>query len=240
MGLLDIFLNSDGTVAWTTLFVIALAFIAGWLLSRFWAKRQVDRMHKKAIAEWEAKYKRLEGDYKNYKSNLAAAEKHNDKTLLEMTARVKALEGDIRALADNKNKEHHLLAGKEEEIQRLLRQIGEREDVISSLKEHGVRVEEEWTARLREVNQSLTRALAWEEKARNADAELSKARADVNRARDAISHAERQKLEAELRLKAVSDYAGKVGPLEQALAEKEKIVAGLQEQIRVHENLQNT
>jgi chromosome segregation ATPase len=225
MTILNILQHSDGATAWDNILIVALAFIAGWLLHQFTFKKKTDEKHRQAIAELEAKCKKSESEYKNYRSNIAAADKHQEKAALEANARVKALEGDIRALAEEKNKVHHQLTEKDQEIRRLLRQVSEKDDLISTIKETKARAEEEWTEKLRTSSQSLTRALAWEEKARHAEAEAT-------RAKEAIGNAERKKLEAELRLKAVSDYAGKIGPLEKALADKDQLITRLQEQIR--------
>lgn len=240
MKLLDIFLRNDGSFAWESLLILIVVFLAGWILRGLSAKNKIDKMHRQELAEWESKYKRLEGDYKNYKSNIAAMEKHNDKAVLEAGARVKALEGDIRALAEERKKLHGQLSAREDETRRLLRQIGEKEDVISGLREQHEKAKAEWSGSLEEARQSVARAQSWEGKARQAEA-------DAVRAADAIAHAERKKqeaerktLEAELRLKAVSEYAGKVGPLEQQLKEKERTIMQLREQIKPAEDIQNS
>jgi chromosome segregation ATPase len=226
MGLLNIFLHSDGTTAWDNLLILALAFVAGWLLHPFIAKRSVDKKHREAIAEWESKYKRLEGEYKNHKANISGMERHNEKAVVELTSRAKALEGDIRALAEEKNRVLHQLTEKDQEIRRCLQQISERDDTILGLQESGARTEEDWAEKLKAAAHSLTKALAWEEKAKNAEAE-------ARRLRELMGHAERKKLEAELRLKTVAEYAGKIGPLENELALKDGIIAGLREQLEL-------
>jgi hypothetical protein len=224
MGLLNIFQHLDGSTAWDTMLIILLAFIAGWMLHQYMAKRKLNSRHRKAVAEWEAKYKRLENDYKNYRANIASTEKHNDKAVIELNGRVKALEGDIRTLADEKNKAVHQLADKDQEMKRLLRQIIDKDDNITEQKAAAAKTNAEWAEKLTVAENALTKALAWEQKAKNAEAEAA-------RIKDAVAHAERKKLEAELRLKAVSEYAGKTGSLEMELAAKDKIIAGLQEQL---------
>lgn len=205
--------------------IIVLAFVAGWLLHKLALNKKIDERHRQAMAELETKYKKVENEYKNYKSNIAATDKHHEKAVIESNARVKALEGDIRALAEEKNKVRNQLTDKDQEIRRLLQQLTEKDDVVSTIKESRAKAEEEWAEKLRTANQSLTRALSWEDKAKQAESEAT-------RAKDAIGHAERKKLEAELRLKAVSDYAGKIGPLQSELEAKDQVIARLQEQLR--------
>lgn len=223
MGLLNIFQHSDGTTAWDNLLIVLLALVAGWLLHRLSFKTSVNKQHREAIAEWETKYKRLENEHRSYKGNINAADKHNEKAVIELSGRVKALEGDIRALADEKNRVFHQLTEKEQEIRRCLQQISERDDAINSLRESKTKAEQDWAEKWRATNHSLAKALAWEEKAKSAEAEAGKIK-------EAIGHAERKKLEAELRLKAVTEYAAKIGPLENELAAREKIIADWQEQ----------
>lgn len=225
MGLLNIFQHADGTTAWDTMLIILFSFVAGWLLHQFTAKKKLNAQHRKTLAEGETKYKRLENDYKNYRSNIASTEKHNDKAVIELNGRVKALEGDIRTLADEKNKAVHQLTDKDQEIKRLLRQIIEKDDSIAEEKALMAKTNAEWAEKLSISQNSLTNALAWEQKAKNAETEAA-------RIKDAVAHAERKKLEAELRLKAVSEYAGKTGTLEMELAAKDRIIAGLQEQLQ--------
>lgn len=225
MGLLTIFQHADGSTAWDTMLIILLSFVAGWLLHQYTAKKKLNTQHRKAISEWETKYKRLDNDYKNYRSNIASTEKHNDKAVIELNGRVKALEGDIRMLADEKNKAVHQLTDKDQEIKRLLRQIIDKDESITDQKTAMAKADAEWAEKLNVAGISLTRALVWEEKAKHAEAEAA-------RIKDAVAHAERKKLEAELRLKAVSEYAGKTGSLEMELAAKDRIIAGLQEQLQ--------
>jgi hypothetical protein len=224
MRLLFIFQNTDGTLAWDYLSITLLALIAGWFLHRYNAKRKIDLHHKEAMAVSENRYKRLENEYKVYKGNILTADKHNEKALQELNARVKALEGDIRALAVEKNKEHHLLSEKDQEIRRLMDQLGVKDDAIKAEKEEKLRSEDKWAEKLRTTTQSLNQALHWEEKAKNAQIE-------AGRIKDAMAFAERKKLEAELRLKATLEYAGKIGPLEDELAAKDRMIKELQEQI---------
>jgi chromosome segregation ATPase len=225
MNLLNILQHSDGTTAWDNLLVVLLAFVAGWLLHRVALKKKVDEKHRQAIAELETKCKKLENEYKNYKSNIAATEKHHEKAVIDSNARVKTLEGDIRALAEEKSKVRHLLTEKDQEIRRLLQQLNEKDDAASTIREAKAKADEEWTEKLRTASQSLARAITWEDKAKQAESEAA-------RAKDAIGHAERKKLEAELRLKAVSEYAGKIGPLQKELEAKDQVIARLQQQLQ--------
>ncbi|MDP4253375.1 MAG: hypothetical protein Q8938_05180 [Bacteroidota bacterium] len=225
MGILNILQHSDGSLAWDTLFVIALALLAGWLLNRFNTRRVMDKQVRDTIAEQERNYKRLEGEYKNYRANIQAAEKHNDKAVLEMTQRVKALEGDIRVLADEKNKTQQRFAEKEKELRAYMQQIGERDDQLAVLREKFARQEADWSEKLRSSDQSLSGALVWEERVRAAEADAAKSR-------EALGHAERRRLDAELRLKATSEYAGRIVPLETELVAKNKVIADLHEKLR--------
>jgi DNA repair exonuclease SbcCD ATPase subunit len=230
MGILNIFWYPDGRFAWDTLSVLVLAFLAGWLLHRYNSKRVAEKKQQAAIAELERSYKRLEGEYKNYRSNIQATEKHNDKAVIELGNRVKALEGDIRVLADEKNKAHQQVAEKEKETRGYIRQLGEREELINDLKEKRARAEETWTQKLRESGQSLSKALVWEDRVKAAEA-------DANKAREALGHAERRRLDAELRLKATSEYAGRIMPLENELTTKNKLIAELHEKLRASEEI---
>jgi len=225
MELLNIFQHSDGSTAWDTLLIIALSVLAGWLLHRYNARRGMNKEYREALAEHERNYKRLENEYKNYRSNIQHSEKHNDKAVIELNNRVKALEGDIRALADEKNRVQHLFAEKEQEIRKYMLQVGEREELIIGLRESNARAEEDWAEKLRAANHSLARATVWEDKVKTAEG-------DAGKAREALGQAERKRLEAELRLKAVSEYAGKIGPLENELAARDRTILDLQDKLR--------
>lgn len=212
MLLLNILQHSDGSFAWDNIFILSLAIVAGYLLHRYAAKKNEGKEYKAMMADWEGKYKRLEHEYKNYKSNIASAENHNEKHIVQMASRVKALEGDIRALSDEKSRIHHELLSKEDEIRKYMRQVAELEDRLKTFSDNKRKSELEWADQLKAAKEELARALVWEERVKSAEEEAQKAKS-------AVGNAERKKLEAELRLKATTEYAGKVGPLETALKE---------------------
>ena len=219
MLLLDIFQHSDGTFAWDTVLLLLLALVAGYLLHRYTANKSDQRKNASAIADAEAKYKKLDNEFKNYKSNINSLDKQNEKAVLQLSGRVKSLEGDIRVLSDEKNKVHQHLLSKEEEARRYSKQIGEMEDIIKALKESKLKGEMESADKLKSAKEELARASAWEKRVRAAEEE-------AERAKSAIGNAERKKLEAELRLKATAEFAGKVVPLETELkAAKEQLAA---------------
>jgi len=207
MLLLNIFQHSDGTFAWDIILLLLLALIAGYLLNRYATKKVSDNKYAAGIAASEAKYKKLENEYKNYKSNISSAEKQNEKSVVQLSGRVKALEGDIRVLSEEKNKLYQQLLLKEEDIKRYSRQLADLEDNLKSLRESKLKEDEEWSDKLKMAKEELVKAAAWEKRVRAAEEE-------AQRAKSAIGNAERKKLEAELRLKATTEYAGKVGPME--------------------------
>jgi chromosome segregation ATPase len=210
MLLLNIFQHSDGSFAWENVFIILLALIAGYLLQRFNAKKISNNKYAASIAEWENKYKRLENEFKNYKSNISSADKQNEKSVLQLSGRVKSLEGDIRALSDEKNKSLQQLIVKEEEIKRYSKIVSDFEDNMKTIREDKLRAEAEWSDKLKTAKEELSRASIWEQRVKSAEE-------DAQKARSAIGNAERKKLEAELRLKTATEYAGKVVPLENEL-----------------------
>jgi len=224
MILLNIFQNSDGSFSWENMAILLIAIIAGFLLHQFTAKKRVDQKYIAGLEAWDNKYKKLENEFKNYKSNIISGEKQNEKAVQQLSGRVKALEGDIRALSDEKNKQQHTLAEKDEELKKYSRQLSDIEDNMKSLKEAKAKAEAEWAEKVKALKEDLTRASAWEQRVKAAEEEAQKARS-------VIGNAERRKLEAELRLKTVSEYAGKVVPLENELATKNKLIADMQETI---------
>jgi chromosome segregation ATPase len=218
MLLLNIFQHSDGSFAWDNMIIVLLAGIAGYLLQKSAGKKKERKEYKAMLADWESKYKRVEHEYKNYKSNIASAENHNEKQLLQLSGRVKALEGDIRVLSDEKNKFHHELLIREEELKKYSRQTADLEDRLKEVRESKNKSDADWADQLKTAKDEWAKAATWEQRVRSAEEEAQKAKA-------AIGAAERKKLEAELRLKATAEYAGKVGPLETELKEeKEKYI----------------
>jgi len=211
MVLLNIFQNSEGGFAWDNLIVLLVAFILGYLLQRFSRRQTENKIYSRSVQEWENKYKKLENEFKTFKTNLASADKHAEKTSIELNQRVKSLEGDIRALSDEKNKYHHQLLSKAEELKAYSRQVSDLEDSLKVLQESKVKSEADWSHRLSLSQDALHKASAWEGRVRAAEEEALKARASLNQA-------ERRKLEAELRLKSTTEYAGKVVPLEKDLS----------------------
>ena len=217
--MLNIFQNIDGGFAWDNIVILIAAFILGYLIQRFSRKQSENRFYSKSIQEWENKYKKLENEFKTFKSNLTSADKQAEKNTVELSQRVKSLEGDIRALSDEKNKYHHQLISKAEELKTYSRQVSDLEDSLKSLQESKLRSENEWGQKHAASQEALHKASAWEGRVRAAEEEALKARA-------ALNLAERRKLEAELRLKSTTEYAGKVVPLEKDLATaKEKLHA---------------
>jgi chromosome segregation ATPase len=210
MILLNILEHGDTTFAWDNLLILLLAVVAGYLLSRYISKKADDRKWLGAIQESESKQKRIENEFKNFKSNISAAEKHNDKAVVELNNRVKGLEGDIRALSDEKNKLFHGMEEKDMEIKRLSRLVNEGEDRLKQIQEAKLKADTNWEGKLKASGEELSKAMVWQQKVRGAEE-------DAQRARAAINFAERKKLEAELRLKATTEYAGKVVPLENEL-----------------------
>ena len=97
--------------------------------------------------EWENKYKKLESEFKAYKTNIVNSEKHGEKSLVELGHRVKSLEGDIRALSDEKNKYHHQLASKAEELKSYSKQVADLDDELKSIKEAKSKSEYEWNSK---------------------------------------------------------------------------------------------
>jgi len=210
MRLLNIFQHSDGSFAWETILLFFVFGVAGYLLHRYFAKKSLDDKYAADIAEHESRYKKLDNEYKNYKSNISTSEKQNEKAVVQMSGRVKALEGDIRVLSEEKNKLYHQSLVKEEEIKRYSRQVTDMEDNLKAFKESRMKTDAEWAEKLKLAKEELAKALVWEQRVRSAEEE-------AQRARSAIGNAERKKLEAELRLKATTEYAGKVLPLENEL-----------------------
>jgi len=211
MILLNIFQHYDGTTAWDNILIILLAFVAGYLLRRALVKNKENQKYHEAIEDWETRHKALENEFKAYKTNITATEKNNHKSVTELSGRVKALEGDIRALSEEKNKYHHQLQAKEDDLKKYNSQVSDLEDRLKTLHDEKTKSETDWTQRLKTAREDLVRASAWESRVRAAEEEAQKARS-------VSSQAERRKLEAELRLKATAEYAGKVGPLENELS----------------------
>jgi chromosome segregation ATPase len=210
MILLNILEHGDTTFAWDNLLILLLAAIAGYLLSRFSSKKADNRKWLRAIQESENKHKRIENEFKNFKSNISATEKHNDKAVVELNNRVKGLEGDIRALSEEKNKLFHGMEEKDLEIKRLSRLVNEGDERFKQIQEAKLKADTNWEGKLKASGEELSKAMVWQQKVRAAEE-------DAQRARAAINFAERKKLEAELRLKATTEYAGKVIPLENEL-----------------------
>lgn len=219
MVLLNIFQNSEGGFAWDNLIILLAAFVLGYLIQRFSRKQSESKFYSRSIQEWENKYKKLENEFKTFKANLVTADKHAEKNAMDLSQRVKSLEGDIRALSDEKNKYHHQLNSKAEELKTYSRQISDLEDSLKTLQESKSKSETDWSHKFTASQDALNKASAWEGRVRAAEEEALKARA-------ALNQAERRKLEAELRLKSTTEYAGKVVPLEKDLAtSKEKMHA---------------
>jgi chromosome segregation ATPase len=210
MLLLNIFQHGDTTFAWDNLLILIIAAVAGYLFCRYTSKKADQKKWLHAVEASELKYKRAENEFKNFKSNMASAEKHSEKAVVELSNRVKALEGDIRVLSDEKNKFGHGIEEKNQEIKRMSRLIGDVEDRVKLLQEAKIKSETDWEAKLKASRETLAKAMVWEQKVRAAEE-------DTKRARAAINFAERKKLEAELRLKAATEYAGKVIPMETEL-----------------------
>jgi hypothetical protein len=210
MVLLNILQHGDTTFAWDNLLILLLAVVAGYLLCRYTSKKAENQKWLKTIEDSENKYKRVENEFKNYKSNIGASEKHNEKAVVDLNNRVKGLEGDIRALSDEKNKFAHGADEKDQEIKRQARMNSEMEDRFKLFKEAKSKSDANWEAKLKVSGEELSKAILWEQRVRAAEE-------DAQRARAAINFAERKKLEAELRLKATTEYAGKVLPLETEL-----------------------
>ncbi|PWT75279.1 MAG: hypothetical protein C5B59_09255 [Bacteroidetes bacterium] len=224
MTLLNIFQNNDGTFSWENMAIVLIALIAGYILHQFTAKKKVDQKYISGLEAWDNKYKKLENEFKNYKSNITTGEKQSEKTAQQLNGRVKALEGDIRVLSDDRNKLLHVLTEKDEGLKKYSRQISDLEDSMKSWKEAKARTDAEWAEKVKSLKEDLTRAAAWEQRVKGAEEEAQKAKSMTG-------NAERRKLEAELRLKTVSEYAGKVVPLENELAIKNKLINEMQELI---------
>jgi chromosome segregation ATPase len=211
MALLNILQRLDGSLAWDNIAIVLLALVAGYLLHRWGAKNALNTKYAAIVAGWESKYKVLENEFKGYKSSLAAADKAAQKSLVDMTGRVKALEGDIRALSEEKNKFHHQVLSKDEDLKKYQSQLSVLEDRIKELRTEKEKSEASWSTKLQNLQAELTKATAWEHRVKSAEQE-------VHRSRTAASQAERKLLETELRLKATAEFAAKVAPLENELA----------------------
>jgi chromosome segregation ATPase len=229
MVLLNIFQNSDGGFAWDNIIILIAAFILGYLLQRFSRKQTENRFYSRSVQEWENKYKKLENEFKTFKSNLAGSDKQSEKTAIELNQRVKSLEGDIRALSDEKNKYYHQLLSKGEELKSYSKQVSDLEDSMKTLQEIKSKSEAEWNNKFTASQDALHKAAAWEGRVRAAEEEAMKARATLNQA-------ERRKLEAELRLKSTTEYAGKVVPLEKDLANAKEKLHALESELQASKN----
>jgi chromosome segregation ATPase len=212
MLLLNIFQHFDGSFAWDNMAILLLALVAGYLLRQYGAKKTLNSKYTSIVASWESKHKTLENEFKGYKATIASSDKANHKLATDSAGRVKALEGDIRVLSDEKNKYHHQLEAKQEELRQVASQRSELEDQVKELREEKIKSEADWSSKLKITKEQLTKAAAWEQRVKSAEEEAHKARA-------ATSQAERKKLEAELRLRATTEFAGKVTPLEKDLEE---------------------
>jgi DNA repair exonuclease SbcCD ATPase subunit len=229
MVLLNIFQHGDTTFAWDNLVILLLAVAAGYWICRYTLKRAENQKWRKTIEEAETKCKRVENEFKNYKANIGNTEKNNEKSVVGLSHRVKGLEGDIRVLSDEKNKYVHSMEEKEQENRRLGRLMNEIEDRFKMFREEKANSESNFESKLKASGEALSKAMIWEHRVRAAEEDAQKARA-------AINHAERKKLEAELRLKATADFAGRVVPMETELKTiKEKYVA-LQSELELARN----
>lgn len=210
MRLLNILIQSDGTLAWDNVLILLLAVVAGYLIRGTLSKKSEKRQTNQALAEWENKFKQVTNEYKNYRASIESSDRNREKSGTDLQNRVKALEGDIRALSEEKTRFSQKFQEKDEETSRYARQAMESEDRYKTLQENKNQMESGWQSRWQKLSEELTRALSWEQRVRSAEDEAQKARS-------AIGLAERKKLDAELRLKATSEYAGKVIPLETEL-----------------------
>jgi chromosome segregation ATPase len=210
MVLINILQNTDGTLAWDNLLILIFAVLAGYFIHRFGVKKIENKKYLKTLAEWESRCKRAENEYKNYKSSIIGSEKHNEKLVGELHNRIKGLEGDIRALSDEKNKIYHQLTDKEQDNRKYSKQVSDLEERIKSMLEIKAKADSNWESKLQASNDERIRAMVWERRVRAAEEEAQKAKA-------AINQAERKKLEAELRLKTTTEYAGKIIPMEAEL-----------------------
>ncbi len=204
MLFLNIFQNSDGTFAWEIVLLLLVAGVGGYLLHRYTSSKTESNRFTKRINESETKYKKLENEYKNYKTNIQSSEKQNEKLAVQLGGRVKSLEGDIRVLADEKNKLSQQLSARDDELKKYSKQVGELEDNFKTLQAAKTKGEGDAAEKIKSVKDELTKASAWEKRVRAAEE-------DAERARSVVPNAERKKLEAELRLKATAELAGKVG-----------------------------
>jgi chromosome segregation ATPase len=220
MALLNILQRLDGSIAWDNMAIVLLALVAGYLIHRYGVTHAFNTKFAAIVAGWEAKYKTLENEFKGYKTSLAATEKAAHKSLADMSSRVKALEGDIRALSEEKNKLHQQLVTKEEAQKKYLGQMSVLEDRLKELHSEKERSEAFWSSKLEQTKAELIKAAAWEQRIKSAEQE-------VLRARGAASHAERKLLETELRLKATAEFAGRVGSLENDLAQAKQKTSDL-------------
>jgi len=210
MLLLNIFQHYDGSTAWDNIIILALAVLAGYLLQRFNANNRVVNKYGALVASWEKKYKTLDSEFKGYKASIASADKSIQKSAAESISRVKSLEGDIRALSEEKQKYVHQLHSKEQELKQYSLQVADLEDALKALRESQQQSALSWAEKLKSSKAALDKATAWEHKVRSAEQDMLQARAG-------LQQAERGRLEAELRLKATTAYAGKVGTLEKEI-----------------------
>jgi chromosome segregation ATPase len=220
MAFLNILTHYDGTTAWENLLILLGVFVAGWILQRLLAKQKQNSQYNALVKESESKVKTAENELKAYKANTNHNEKAQLKSLTDLGGRVKALEGDIRVLSEERNKYHQLFIAKSDELKKNAFQVVDLEDHLKSLKEERAKGEAELNQKLKTTKEELVKASAWEARVKNAEEEAQKARA-------ALGMAERKKLEAELRLKATSEFAARVVPLENDL----KTALGMQESL---------
>jgi chromosome segregation ATPase len=226
---LNIFFRSNGSFAWENILILLAAFGIGYLVRRWLDQKSINKSTVSASG-WETKYKHVDTEYRSYKSNIAATTRHHEKAVGDLTLRTKALEGDIKALAEEKNKLNHLVGAKDEEIKKYSRQVSMMEDKAKEVYAENESRIAEISAQLKKTKEELAKALVWEERVKGAEEEARKAKS-------ALSDIQRRTLEFDMRLKAASEYAAKVQPLEAELKALKEKYAAFQDELASKDNV---
>lgn len=225
MILLNILQNPDGTIAWVNIAILLVVFVIGFMINRYRSRQSIG-MLSSASKEWSQKFKHAENEYKSYRSGHEAAFRQQEKLVAEMTGRVKSLEGDIKVLAEEKNKFLHRLQEREDELKNCTRQLSDWDEKMKNWELEKATQIADVTGKLRQTIAERDAAAAWEGKTHAAEDEARKARA-------AFADIQRKTLEFDMRLKAASEYAAKVRPLEASLRLAEEKYQKLEQEMAV-------
>ncbi len=200
----------NGRFAWEIIPILLGAAVLGWLLKHFMSSGKTNEL-KSTIANWERKHSLLAEESEKNTTKYSATIGQQEKAISDHRNNLLQLEKSLEGLNKEKASLGTQLSQTAADLSSLQQKISGLESSVRSLTGEKEQLNNDWSAKYNGLKAELAAAKEFETKLSVKEEELSKSRKQ-------LADKEGQNLELDLRIKSLSELAGKLPTVEADLA----------------------